>query len=294
MLYDKYSCSALYYACWFGFIDIVEQLLDCSEATLPSISARLDSSLSIANESDEQLDDDVFSCDENTVSPLPPSLNPLNPLNETTTCVVKFEDSSLAISILYKRFDCVKLLITRSLKSAFFRNKNSAESSSPKHRANEHNSTELDCWFAASMKLDSLSDYAHMREIFHELVLNGCKFSNYLFSLFDSMNDLKQFKFDSSSATSATSSFNYNVYISFFLKCLDFMFGYNLEKLFSNANQCELFLKSCFVKINELLLINDHVLFDEHTTQRRHHFSYHRHLEARKVNSTHHAMRKCR
>ena len=29
LLYDKYNCTPLYYACWFGFIEIVEELIKC-------------------------------------------------------------------------------------------------------------------------------------------------------------------------------------------------------------------------------------------------------------------------
>jgi hypothetical protein len=29
LLYDKYGCSPLYYASWFGCTDIVQQLLEC-------------------------------------------------------------------------------------------------------------------------------------------------------------------------------------------------------------------------------------------------------------------------
>lgn len=29
LLYDKYNCTPLYYACWFGFTDIAEELIKC-------------------------------------------------------------------------------------------------------------------------------------------------------------------------------------------------------------------------------------------------------------------------
>jgi len=139
-------------------------------------------------------------------------------------------------------------------------------------RANENNSTELDCWFSACMKIESLNDFMSMRDIFHELVLNGCKFSNYLFNLIDSMSELKQFKFDANTrgandndTNKPMSTFSYNSYMSYFIKSLAFICNYNLEKLFNNSNQCELFLKSIFVKLNELLLANEQLLASTET-----------------------------
>ncbi len=34
LLYDKYNCTALYYACWFGYTDIVEELIKCFYGSL--------------------------------------------------------------------------------------------------------------------------------------------------------------------------------------------------------------------------------------------------------------------
>ena len=254
LLYDKNLCTPLYYACWFGYIEIVEMLLDCAaESTRRS---RLSSSVSCSNFTEPNEDesyDDVFSSQESDCE----SRQPM----DKESVEIRFEDSSLAISILYKRFECVKLLITRSTKYSFFRAKKNSEASSPKLRANANNSTELDCWFAASMKLNDLSEFMNMRNIFHELVLNGCKFSNYVFNLVDSMNELKQFKFDyqnnESNNLKTMPPFGYNSYMSNFLKSLAFVCNYNLEKLFNNANQCELFLKTIFLKINELFLSNE-------------------------------------
>ena len=262
----------MYYACWFGYTDIVEQLLDSADESLSSVSySRLNSSITSdcqRIENDCENFDDVFLShdtgkDLNEV--ISPEFNSLK-TKYKSPAKIEFEDSSLAISILYKRFDCVKLLITRSAKCSFFRMKKTSTASltSPKIKVNEDNSTELDCWFAASMKLDSLNDFMSMRDIFHELVLNGCKFSNYLFSLIDSMSELKQFKFDVKTRDSGIPIFSYNTYMSYFIKSLTFVCIYNLEKLFKNTNQCELFLKSVFLKINELLLVNEQ-LFAEKT-----------------------------
>lgn len=228
LLYDKFGCTPLYYACWFGSNDIVEQLLDCAEQTYKD---------------EEQ--DDVFSSAED---------------NEEK-CIVKFEDSSLAISILYKRFDCVKLLLTRSLNFSILSTNYS--SYIYKKKPTENESTELDCWFAASMKLNSVVEFIDMCNIFHELVLNGAKFSNYTFTLLDSMNDLNQFKNlsqseNNSNNNNSSNRFEYNLYSSYFIKCLTFILNYNLEKLFNNSeSKCELFLKTCFMKLNELFLLND-------------------------------------
>ena len=43
LLYDKYECTPLYYACWFGCIDIVEQLLDAfyESSSAPQLKLRL-------------------------------------------------------------------------------------------------------------------------------------------------------------------------------------------------------------------------------------------------------------
>jgi hypothetical protein len=218
LLYDKYGCTPLYYASWFGCTDIAEQLLDCCSDT---------------KESDQ---DDVFSDDPNSDKP----------------SLVRFEDSSLSISILYKRFDCVKLLLTKCTNM-------NCITTMTKLKLKNLISTELDCWISTSMKLDTCVDFIEMCNIFHELVLNGAKFSNYIFTLLDSMNELKQFKFLNNNLNNG---FSYNLFCSYFMKCLTFLLNYNLEKLFNNnENQCELFLKTCFLKLNELFFVNDNLSY---------------------------------
>ena len=219
LLYDKYGCTPLYYASWFGCTDIAEQLLDCC---------------SDSNQNDQE--DDVFSVDPNSNKP----------------SLVKFEDSSLSISILYKRFDCVKLLLTKCINM-------NCITTMTKLKLKNLVSTELDCWISTSMKLDSSVDFIEMCSIFHELVLNGAKFSNYVFTLLDSMNELKQYKFLNNNLYN---DFTYNVFCSYFMKCLTFLLNYNLEKLFNNnENQCELFLKTLFLKLNELFFVNENLSF---------------------------------
>jgi hypothetical protein len=248
LLYDKFSCTPLYYACWFGFLEIAEQLLDCeSESLLPSTSFKIeDTSFNTSGRPDDD-DDDVFSS----------SIDEKNFSLVTKSLQIRFEDSSLAISIQCKRFECAKLLIRRSTKSICDdkqRLQNSKENTTT-------TSTQLDSWFMASMKLESLQDFMSMKEIFHELVLNGCKFSKHLFSLVDSMSDLKQFKF-LHTGSHRDHELGYNLFMSYFIKCLTFICSYNLDKLFGK-HQCELFWKSIFVKLNELLLLNDRLFLQQ-------------------------------
>lgn len=174
----------------------------------------------------------------------------------------KFKDSSLAISILYNRFDCAKMLLTRSIETSCIQEIKNLNDSSY--------STELDSWFAASMKLHTCSEFNEMSNLFHELSLNGAKFSNYLFILIDSMGELSQFKnsflkpkqmiehrHSLSNVEIDNYTFCYNSFFSNFFKCLTFICNYNLGKLFSSEQKMELFLKSLFVKINELFLVTN-------------------------------------
>ena len=189
----------------------------------------------------------------------------------------KFKDSSLAISILYNRFDCAKMLLTRSIETSCIQEVKNLNDSSY--------STELDSWFAASMKLHTCSEFNEMSNLFHELSLNGAKFSNYLFILIDSMGELSQFKhsflkppqiiehrLSLTNVEIDNYTFCYNSFFSNFFKCLTFICNYNLGKLFSSDQKMELFLKSLFVKINELFLVTnnwhmvDLILLNNHST----------------------------
>lgn len=173
------------------------------------------------------------------------------------------KDSSLSISILNNHYDCAKLLLTNSLKHSCLLKTD-----------NYKISADLDSWFAGSMKLYSSSDYLEMRNIFHELVLNGAKFTNHLFVVIDSMNSLYYFNdmrnrgppsqiVIKGNVNQLTKNeilqykFVYTKCNSNYLKCLTFICNYNLESLFDCNEKCSMFLKSCFVKINELFLINN-------------------------------------
>ena len=57
-------------------------------------------------------------------------------------------------------------------------------------------------------------------------------FPAFLFSLIDSMSELKQFKFDVKTRDSGIPIFSYNTYMSYFIKSLTFVCIYNLEKIF--------------------------------------------------------------
>ncbi len=194
------------------------------------------------------------------------------PNENLITKSIHLKDSSLSISILYNRYECTKLLLNNCLKYSCLL------------KVDQNNykiSTELDSWYAASMKLYSSHEYYEMRNIFHELILNGAKFSNHLFVLIDSMNSLQHFNqqkhrvppfhvIDNSQLAFFTKTelvnytFVYSKLNSNYLKCLAFMCNYNLEKLFDSEEKCAMFLKSCFVKLNEIFLVtNNWHLIDE-------------------------------
>jgi hypothetical protein len=118
-----------------------------------------------------------------------------------------------------------------------------------------------------------------MRQLFHELVLNGAKFSNNLFLIIDQMNNLYHFNqlkhrgppvhllaqsFYLTKTELTNYTFIYSKYNSNFLKCLAFICNYNLNKLFDSEEKCILFLKSCFIKINEIFIqTNNWHIIDE-------------------------------
>ena len=226
-------------------------------------------------------DDDVFLLSSSSMLPADDSdkKTHLRPKRRS----IKFEDSSLSISVLYNRFDCAKMLLTRSIHASCIQE--------IKQLTSTTYSTELDSWFAGSMKLYTCTDYFEMCNLFHELALNGAKFSNALFVLIDSMSELSQFNTRNRSlpprvnlpptlteSEIANYNFDYNSFFSYFLKCLTFVCNYNLEKLFSSEQKCELFLKSCFLKLNEMFLANnnwhmiDAVLLGSHPIASRSHF----------------------
>jgi len=158
-----------------------------------------------------------------------------------TNQTFSFNDASLSISILHKRFDCSRLLLTRSLKTpCIYIPSNDVKASS-----------ELDSWFASAMKLSSDTEFFEMCELFHELVLNGAKFTGQLFGFIDTMTDKIQFK---TSSGRSKQIFVYNSYLSYFIRCLTLMGNYDLQRLFNSNKVVELFLKSIFMKINEILL----------------------------------------
>lgn len=250
LLYDKYNCTPLYYACWFGYTEIVEELQKCFYETKPkNLKHNIDS----------------IELNETSLFLIQPS---------SSMKKIQIKDGSLAISLLYDRYECAKLLLTSCLNYSCLTNNYKQASS------------ELDAWYASSMKLYSLSDLATMKNLFHELVLNRAKFSNHLFSIIDSMNQLYHFNeiknrsppsgyFDSSVLSYFTRSelenfqFVYTKYNSNYLKALAFICNYNLENLFDSDEKCGMFLKSCFIKLNELFLVNnnwnliDEILLDK-------------------------------
>jgi len=116
--------------------------------------------------------------------------------------------------------------------------------------SNLNDSSELDSWFSSAMKLVCDTEFVEMCNLFHELILNGAKFTNNLFGFIDSMTDKVQFN----TSGYSKKTFFYNSYLSNFLKCLTFMSNYDLRKLFSSEKALELFFKSVFLKINEVFL----------------------------------------
>jgi len=218
LLYDKYGCSPLYYACWFGNTQIVDLLLAASSTPARELN------------SDSWSDDDNPSDDLMFISPSGFQLGGQK---------FSFDDASLAISILYKRFDCSRLLLTRSLDAPCIQ-----------QVSNLNDSSELDSWFSSAMKLNCDTEFVEMCNLFHELILNGAKFTNNLFGFIDSMTDKVQFN----TSGYSKKTFFYNSYLSNFLKCLTFMSNYDLRKLFSSEKALELFFKSVFLKINEVFL----------------------------------------
>lgn len=274
LLYDKYGCSPLYYACWFGFVQIVELLLNaCFEKSNDSILTRLSSSslrksIKYKRSTDDAMDFDIMSCGDQSdddVFLLTPSVTD-NAHSDLTrrkhiAKAFQFEDSSLAISILYNQFECAKMIMIRSLDVSCILNKKDLDTNF---------SSELDSWFGASMKLSSHHEFCEMTNLFHELALNGAKFSHCLFNFIDSMHELSQFNrnpdqllFLPRNSTALTDgelsnyTFIYNTFFSNFFKSMTFICNYRLEKLFSNERNVEFFLKSIFLKINEMFLVNN-------------------------------------